>query len=217
MEEQEKKWENENESEETPVSTPRLKPPTPERAAEIAAQMQEVQGLESLRDVFGKAAVVLVIVFLIGVFFFVQKTRWDSKMSVARHNFLYVFKRYQRLKDMGPGYPRPFEVNDNISLLAYAESETKGALSIFPNNVESRYLLYNIYALQLLVMEAEKRVYGSGFSTETVNNAMAGREKSLASLEKVDPGLVKSEKFKDKYIQMSKKDLNQALSKILNK
>lgn len=195
----------------------KLKPLSPERQREIERELSSIRGVADPNKGMRYFLIALALLFVGGIVLFVMTTIWDSKISIARHNFLFVYKRYIGLKAMGPGHNK-VGVVDNMDLLLSAERDIKSAMKIFPNNVESHYLLYNIYVLQLLVMEEEKRVFmGAYFSENLVNNARKGQETALRDLERVDPGLVKCEKFKSKYLNMSKSDINQALNRIFYK
>lgn len=195
----------------------KLKPLSPERAAEVAAQFQSIRATQSYKKTFEVVAVALMIILLGGIFYFVQRTRWDAKMSVGRHNYLFVKKKIAGLKKLGPGFDKPVEFYDDMTLLNFAELDVKAALGIFPGEFESKYLLYKIYELKLDQMKEEMRVYNAHYPKDSLNRVEEEIRNARSEIEKIDPNAEKSKKVEERYAEMSAKKVDKALNKIFNK
>lgn len=194
---------------------PKLKPLTADRQREIEQQMKDLKGVSGASSFFKILFILIGIGVVAGIFFFVQKSRFEYYMSNARSDFLYVYDMWTKLRDLPSGHKRPGDRPPNMSVLERSEENCKNALKIFPKDLEARYLLYNIYQLKLLVIEAEVRVYGTQMLKNYIPDARMNRNKALASLEEIDPGLKESRaQFEDKYIKMSKKKLGKYLNRL---
>ncbi len=194
----------------------KLKPLSPERAQEVAREMQSLHGLTKTSKAPGIILGLVVVLVVIGIGYFIVRTVWDARLSVARHNYLFVQKRYEGLKKLKPGYVKTFADQDNSMLLHQAATDVESAMKILPWEVEPYYLRYNIYALELLVRAEERRVYGTRFSREQDDKIKKQMEDAWDDLNRVDPGLTRSRSFKDKYLDMTKDDLNRALVRIFD-